>query len=845
VRRHEALRTVFRTVGEQLIQVVLPDVPCPLPIVDLTHLPPTDREAEAACRAAVELRRAFDLERGPLLRAGLLRLADEDHVLWLEVHQIACDGWSLGILFQDFAAVYAAFLRGEPSPLPPLPVRYADYAVAQRARMQGEILCHHLTYWKKQLAGLAESLELPTDWPRPVKPAHRGGTRFFLLSTALTEAMESLGRREMSWLFMTLLAGFQALLQRYTGQNDIAVGTPVADRPRRELHKMIGSFLNLVVLRTDLSGDPSFRELLRRVRTMALKAYAHQELPFERLVAELPPAWPPRRQPLFQVMFTLLNDPTMGMALPGLRVTPIAVDCGAALYDLRLIMTRTEAGLAGALEYDSDLFDAGTIDRMIGHFKALLSAAVADPDRPLSDLPLLTDAEPQQQPVAWNDTRAKHPGDPSNGKIDRKALPAPGPGLPEAPKGHATARTPLEEELAAIWAKLLGRERVGVHDNFFDLGGDSLLAMQMIGHVNSRFKSGLEVVDILRSPTIAAMALQLAAPAAKAPIGRTGHLDVLHAGRSGAPVVIIGWREIVSVVQKWVPDDVPLWSLKIDGFQMRPLLIRPISEIGAAFADELLRAAPPGPLTIVSWSFPGLLVFDVTRRLREAGRSVHAVLLEPPIPGTTQQNGALPHAEDTETPMGFIQRHSAGLSRLTVRQRIAYIWEHGLGAACYWFKHWFKRGFARINPRLRVALGAYLPSHLPLLLRFHIRLRVLLSGAIPDNLLWWHYFPQVCERVSSYVPSRCPGTIHLVGTKDWLSTYGAAWQSLVDGEVIPCTVPGASDHFGITQLPAAACWLDLIRQLSSRPCGRGLSALESRPEMRASDTHGCSPVLHS
>ena len=209
---------------------------------------------------------------------------------------------------------------------------------------------------------------------------------------------------------MTLLAGFQALLQRYTGQNDIAVGTPVADRPRRELHKMIGCFLNVVVLRTDLSGDPSFRELLRRMRTMALRAYAHQELPFERLVAELRPAWVPGRQPLFQVMFTLLNDPTRDMALPGLKVAPIAVDCGAAPYDLRLIMTRTEAGLDGALEYDSDLFDAATIDRMIGHFKVLLGAAVADPDRRLSDLPLLTDAE-RQQLVAWNDTRAEYPRD--------------------------------------------------------------------------------------------------------------------------------------------------------------------------------------------------------------------------------------------------------------------------------------------------------------------------------------------------------------------------------------------------------------------------------------------------
>ena len=409
VRRHEALRTVFRTVGGQLLQVVLPDVPCPLPLVDLSHLPPVDREAEAARQAAVEFRHAFDLERGPLLRAGLLRLAAEDHVLWLEVHHIACDGLSMGILFRDFAALYAAFVRGEPSPLPALPVRYADYAAAQRARMQGETLREHLTYWKQQLNGLAESLELPTDRPRPVEPALQGGTRFFSLPMALTEALESLGRREVTWLFMTLLAGFQALLRRYTGQNDIAVGAPVADRPRRELHKMIGCFLNLVVLRTDLSGNPSFRELLRRVRTRALRAYAHQELPFERLVEQLRPARVPGLQPLIQVMFTLLDDPAMGMTLPGLKVAPIAVDCGAAQYDLSLTMTRTEAGLDGALQYDSDLFDAATIDRMIGHFKVLLGAATADPDCRLSALPLLSEPEKQQLLGEWNATRTEYP----------------------------------------------------------------------------------------------------------------------------------------------------------------------------------------------------------------------------------------------------------------------------------------------------------------------------------------------------------------------------------------------------------------------------------------------------
>ena len=270
---------MFRTVGGQLIQVVLPDVPFPFPIVDLLHLPPVDREAEAARRAAVEFRRAFDLERGPLLRAGLLRLAAEEHVLWLEVHHIACDGLSMEILFQDFAAIYAAFLRGEPSPLPPLPVRYADYAAAQRSSDAGRNpgrTSSPLEAATRRAGRVARAADGPAKTRRAGSPAWDA---VFLIPKALTEAMESLGRREVTSLFMTLLAGFQALLQRYTGQNDIAVGAPVSDRPRRELHKMIGCFLNVVVMRTDLSGDPSFRELLGRVRTMALRAYPIRSCP--------------------------------------------------------------------------------------------------------------------------------------------------------------------------------------------------------------------------------------------------------------------------------------------------------------------------------------------------------------------------------------------------------------------------------------------------------------------------------------------------------------------------------------------------------------------------------------
>jgi thioesterase domain-containing protein/acyl carrier protein len=603
VRRHEALRTVFRTVGSELIQVVLPDVPCPLPIVELSHLPAVDREAEAARRAAVEFRRPFDLERGPLLRAGLLRLADEDHLLWLEVHQIACDGWSMGVLFQDFAALYAAFLRGEPSPLPLLPVRYADYAAAQRARMQGETLRKHLTYWKQQLDGLAESLDLPTDRPRPVEPSLQGGTRFFSLPRALTEALESLGRREVSWLFMTLLAGFQALLQRYTGQNDIAVVTPAADRPRRELQQMIGSFINVLVLRTDLSGDPSFRKLLRRVRTMALGAYAHQGLPFEQVVGELPPS----RQPLLRVMFTLLNDPTSGMALPGLKLAPIAVDCGAAQMDLSLRLTQTAAGLDGSFEYNSDLFDAATIDRMIGHFRLLLEAVVADPDRRLSELPPLgTDHKGQ-----LSGSRPEHEVEaPARGEAD----------------GPAT--NPSHTLLIQLWEDLLGVRPIGIRDNFFELGGDSLLAMRLIVEVEQATGRKLPLAALIAGATIESMTEALLE---RKPKQAESDLLEIQPGTCAPPFFYLhgdfnGGGLYCRNLARHLGKDQPFYVLHPHGLLRKQLL----PSIEAMAVDHLgtLRAFQPhGPYFLGGHCNGGFVALEMARRLLAAGETVPVVIL--------------------------------------------------------------------------------------------------------------------------------------------------------------------------------------------------------------------------
>ncbi|MBA3246893.1 MAG: hypothetical protein H0T63_02280 [Pyrinomonadaceae bacterium] len=386
VARHEILRTTFATVDEQPVQIITPTLGVPLPVIDLSELPETEREAEAQRLVREEAQRPFDLAQGPLLRTSLLRLGSEEHILLLALHHIISDGWSTGVFFQEIAALYEAFSTGKPSPLPALPIQYADYAVWQREWLQGEVLEKHLSYWREHLVGAPAVLELPVDRPRPAAQGFRGACQSIALSQSLTQALKSLSLREGVTLFMTLLAAFQTLLLRYTGQKDIVVGTDVAGRTQAETEKLIGLFVNHLVLRTDLSGDPSFRELLRRVREVALGAYAHQDVPFEKLVEALNPKRSLSHTPLFQVLFTLMNAPLPSPRLPGLTLLPVTINNSMAKYDLTLFMDEAEQSLTGTFEYNADLFAAPTVAKMAGHFATLLESVVARPDARLSEL---------------------------------------------------------------------------------------------------------------------------------------------------------------------------------------------------------------------------------------------------------------------------------------------------------------------------------------------------------------------------------------------------------------------------------------------------------------------------
>jgi amino acid adenylation domain-containing protein len=449
VRRHEALRTTFRAVEGRPVQVVAPVLELALPVLDLAALPRAEREREALRLATEEAQRPFDLARGPLVRTSLLRLGPREHVFLLTLHHIVSDGWSMGVLSRELNALYGAFARGAPSPLPELPIQYADFALWQRRALAGEALERQLAYWRARLAG-APTLALPTDRPRPPVARFRGASASLALPAELGVRLRRLAQAEGATLFMVLLCAFKALLSRYTGQEDIVVGAPIANRTRPELEGLIGFFVNTLVLRTDLGANPSFREALARVRDGCLGAYAHQDIPFERLVDELAPERDLSRNPLFQVTFQLQH------ARPGEGApeATLEVERGASIFDLALNFADGPAGLTGIIEYNTDLFDEATIVRLARHYETLLAGAVADPECPLARLPLLTPAERHTLLEEWNRTDVPLPEAPVHALVAAQAR-----RTPAAPALRAGERVLSYRELEESANRLAHRLR--------------------------------------------------------------------------------------------------------------------------------------------------------------------------------------------------------------------------------------------------------------------------------------------------------------------------------------------------------------------------------------------------
>ncbi|MFC1712466.1 amino acid adenylation domain-containing protein [Candidatus Poribacteria bacterium] len=424
VRRHEIFRTTFLVVDGRPAQSIHPEWEAKVPLMDLQGLPESEREAEALRLTQKEFQKPFDLTRLPLIRWTLLRLSQKEHMLIHVEHHIVHDGWSFNLLIHEVLELYSAFSVDKPSPLPELPIQFADFAHWQRQWMQGEVTEAQLAYWKKRLADCPAELGLPLDHPRPAMQTFRGAAPRIELPLDLCESLRALSRRESVTLFMTMLTAFAALLHRYSGQDDICIGSAIANRRWPETERLIGMILNNVVLRTDLSGDPTFQELLGRVRKVTLEAYVHQDVPFDKVVEALRPERDQSRNPLFQVMFSFHDSPMPYLELPKLDIDlQEGLSNGSAKFDLNIIVIpRTEQhvgqtsrrgseGITAIWEYNTDLFDASTIKHMVSHFQVLLEAMVADLDQRISQLPILTEPERHQLLVEWNDTQTEYPED--------------------------------------------------------------------------------------------------------------------------------------------------------------------------------------------------------------------------------------------------------------------------------------------------------------------------------------------------------------------------------------------------------------------------------------------------
>ncbi len=409
VRRHEALRTTFTAPAGRPLQVIAPPRREEPPLIDLSPLPAAALVAEARRLGRLEAERPFDLAAGPLFRAALLRLAEVEHVALFTLHHVVTDGWSMGVLIGDFGRLYAAAAAGLPSPLHELPIQYADFAIWQRGWLAGDELARQLGFWRAALAGAPAALDLATDRPRPAVQRSRGADRAFTLPGGASAALRRLSRERGATLFMTLLGGFEALLSRLTGQRDLVVGSTIANRGRAELEGLIGFFVNTLAMRADLSGEPSFGDLLARVRAASLSAYAHQDLPFEKLVEELRLPRDASRSPLFQVVFQMQNAPSSRLSLPGLELEPVEAVSQTAKFDLVLNVFERGEELAGVLRFNTDLFDATTAARLLAGYERLLSAAAAAPARRLMELDLLSAAERHQLVEEWSSGAAVEP----------------------------------------------------------------------------------------------------------------------------------------------------------------------------------------------------------------------------------------------------------------------------------------------------------------------------------------------------------------------------------------------------------------------------------------------------
>ena len=768
VQRHEALRTTFATLDGQTVQVISPALTLTILVVDVRDMPETQRETQALQLVIKEAQQPFNLSQGPLLRATLLQLGEEEHMLLLSVHHIVFDGWSAGVLFQELSALYEAFLTGKPKALPELPIQYVDFSVWQRQWLQGEFLTSLLEYWKQQLGGNLLVQQLPADHLRSAIQTRRSAAQTLVLSETLTRALKALSRREGITLFTTLLAAFNALLYSYTGQDDLFVCTPTANRNRTEAKALIGYFVNLLVLRTDLSGNPSFRELLSRTRKMTSGAYRHQDLPVRRLVDSLNLV----HVPLSQVMFVLQNVPMQALDLSGLTVSSLEIDNGTADFDLFLSMFESGENLSGVLKYNIDLFDHTTITLMLKQFQMLLESIVDNPDQPLSSLPLLTQTKSHRLAIEKME-RSKLPAlDQTRRDLERAYT--------GTPTEYVAPRNTLELQITKLWEKILGIQPIGVRDNFFDLGGQSLLALHLFMQIEQIFGKNLPLSTLFQAPTVEQQAIILQQSEWST---LWNSLVTIQIGGSKPPLFCVhaidGNVLVFQNLARHLDPDQPVYGLQAKGLDGKQAPHTRFEDMAADYIKEIRTVQPEGPYLLAGYSSGGVVAFEMAQQLQAQGQQVELLALI---------DSYCPVYFNPQSFSDLVFRHLGNLLRLKPKDKLTY----------------FMAVLGAVEQRLQKIYRKFYPvirRYLPQAEEMSSPTTILIPNnqAVTDIDIFAAHKQAIRDAVRDYVPQVYSGRVTLFRSAEqpwWMgSDRQLGWGGLAADGLELYEVPG--DHLSI------------------------------------------------
>ena len=640
VRRHETLRTRFATVDGEPVQVIDPPLSLSIPVHDLRALPEEERLRESNHLTSAEAQLPFDLKVSPLLRIKLLQLAADDHILLVTVHHTVADGWSIGLITDEFSSLYESLSQGKSPQLPELPVQYADYAIWETERLNNGGLDHQIAYWKEKLSGL-EHIELPTDRPRPPRQTFRGRIHSILLPKELTKSLAEFSEQHECTLFVTMLAALKTVLARWSNQSEIIVGTLLAGRNRVEIERHIGTFVNSVVLRTNLAGDPLFPDLLQRLKQTVLEAFENQDVPFERIVEEIKPKRRRDCHPVFQVNVIYQRDFVKPAHFAGIDLTAIPSQAAGSIYDLNFFLVERADGWRASVEFNTDLYLDSTALDLLKRFELMLKGVVEDAGRPISRFPLTVKTQ-----SALNSSTQTHAA-PANG---------------------------TETELKRIWEDVLGASNLSVNADFFDAGGHSLLAVTLLSRIEKEFGKQLRLAALVEAPTIRQMAAAIDDDRDDA---RTACITPLRVEGSNPPLYLVhgvgGTVVGLGLLVRHLGHDQPVYALQsppLDG--TRPLLDR-IETMAAQYIQEITSVQPHGPYHLLGYSLGGLIAFEMAQQLDARGEKVDflGMLDTYQLGYWVQVSARMPLRKKLKSALGVVRLHLHNL--ILGPRRIGYL----------------------------------------------------------------------------------------------------------------------------------------------------------------------------